>query len=140
MSDGTASGKKPIDVHLATVAPEVAAVVQGPPADGRPHPDNPAAAPALTTAEEDRTSLGQRQINKIWEYTQAAIAITVTFTGMIVAAILTVIGDDTPGRVGAAAAALVFITSTVNLVIGFYFGRTNHTRTGGVGDKGNKER
>lgn len=27
----------------------------------------------------------------------------------------------------------VFLASVANLVIGFYFGRTNHTRVGGVG-------
>ena len=34
-------------------------------------------------------------------------------------------------------AAFVFLTGVANLVIGFYFGRTNHQRTGGIGVNNN---
>jgi hypothetical protein len=45
---------------------------------------------------------------------------------------------DTPAQVPdfmvtASVAGMLFLTGIANLVIGFYFGRTNHERVGGVG-------
>lgn len=74
-------------------------------------------APATTTGEEDRATYGQRRINLIWEGTQAAIAVSVT--------IATVIG----ALWGVDSAVLA---NSFFLVVGFYFGRTNHQRIGGV--------
>jgi hypothetical protein len=73
-------------------------------------------------------SAGQRRINVIWEYTQAFIAATVVTTVLAVSAVLSVKGDG-----GERVAAFVFMTGVANLVIGFYFGRTNHQRVGGIG-------
>lgn len=75
--------------------------------------------------ESDRVSHGQRRINLIWELTQAVIALSVSLTTLFVSAALVLRGEgDT---------AFVLLASLANLVIGFYFGRTNHQRTGGVG-------
>jgi hypothetical protein len=73
-----------------------------------------------TTAEEDIVTAGQRRINMIWEYTQAAIAILST-----VAFIYSEINKlDSIG-----------IRMAFSLVIGFYFSRTNHAAIGGEGKK-----
>lgn len=70
-----------------------------------------------TTFEEQRHAASQRQVNMIWEYTQAAMAL-----GMLVSFIYCAIYKiDSPLLNGA------FFT-----VIGFYFGRTNHQNVGGV--------
>ncbi len=79
--------------------------------------------PPTTTSEQDLRSAGQRNINRIWEITQATIAITVT-----VAVLYAVVF-----RENISTGQLVFLTSTLSGVIGFYFGRTNHQRTGGIG-------
>lgn len=76
--------------------------------------------------ELDRVSHGQRRINLIWEGTQALIAIAVTVTTLYVSSVLATKGlADT--------ASFLLLSNAFFLVIGFYFGRTNHQRTGGVG-------
>lgn len=83
-----------------------------------------------TTAEENRQSAGQRAINRLWEYTQALIALGITGIALYVAAVLAFHGQP-----DAQVAAFVFVYGAANLVIGFYFGRTNHTRSSGGGDE-----
>lgn len=90
--------------------------------------DGSISATATTTAEEDRHSLGQRTINAVWENTQRWIALAVTGTSLSVAAWLAIMGATESVQT----AALVFVFGVANLVIGFYFGRTNHQRVGGV--------
>lgn len=68
-------------------------------------------------AERERHSLGQRRVNILWEGTQAFIALAVTVAN-IYAALRGV--DSAP------------LNNTFFLVVGFYFGRTNHQRVGGV--------
>lgn len=80
--------------------------------------------PATTTAEEDRHTSGQRQINRIWEYTQAFVAIAVTSATLYVAATIAIRSAEM--------AAFLLLSNAFFLVIGFYFGRTNHQRIGGV--------
>ena len=78
--------------------------------------------PPDTTKEQDRFTQAARQLNLIWEMTQAFIA------GFIVLA-----------NVAAAFYLPTQNTLLANaffLVIGFYFGRTNHARRGGVSDTG----
>jgi len=90
----------------------------------------------------------QRRISGIWERTQQVIAITVVETAVFVAAILTLvpsvktlIGAEAPeAAVTAGIAGMLFLTAVANLVIGFYFGRTNHSRTGGVGSRDSESR
>lgn len=81
--------------------------------------------PATTTSEEDRHTLGQRRINVIWEATQALIAVAVTGSTLYVAAILAM---KDQGQT----AAFLLLSNAFFLVVGFYFGRTNHQRVGGV--------
>jgi hypothetical protein len=96
-----------------------------------------------TTLEEDRSAqakeagqelkaAGQRQINLIWELTQMRIAMSVIWTALFAAVILSV-GGLYFGNPEVQLAAIVFLFGVANLVTGFYFGRTNHQRSGGVG-------
>lgn len=103
------------------------------------HPiDKTASASAAQTAahSEDEESLrakGQRWTSILWETTQATIALLVTGTGMYTAAQLALRNDEEANAKSMAITAFLLISNTVFLVIGFYFGRTNHQRVGGVG-------
>lgn len=88
--------------------------------------------PSETTSEQDRRTAGQRRVNIIWEATQAVIALAVTGTGMFTASQLALRVDTSDANKSMAITAFLLISNTVFLVIGFYFGRTNHERTGGV--------
>ena len=81
---------------------------------------------ATTTSEQDRKSAGQRRVNIIWELTQAAVALAVTGSTLYVSASLAL-------KENAQTAAFLLLSNAFFLVIGFYFGRTNHQRSGGVG-------
>lgn len=74
------------------------------------------------------TREGQRVINLIWESTQRNIALMVVATTLTVNGWLAVVGTSIQSI-----AALIFLVGGANLVIGFYFGRTNHQKTGGIG-------
>lgn len=76
--------------------------------------------PPTTTEQEDLVTAGQRNVNLIWESTQALIAITITF------AIVGTAFTDTDSS---------NIVNAFFLIIGFYFSRTNHQAIGGVGKK-----
>ncbi|MEY2500576.1 MAG: hypothetical protein QOI07_910 [Verrucomicrobiota bacterium] len=89
-------------------------------------PDQPASLPPTTTSEENLRTAGQRQINRVWEYTQAAVAVAVTFTTLFVAGSMAIRGDGNNG-------AFLLLSNVFFLVIGTYFQRTNHTKIGGVG-------
>lgn len=84
-------------------------------------PDQPAKTPD-TTSEEDRHAYAQRKINYIWEYTQAIVAVSVTLSTLYVASKLATDGNNNT-------AAFLLLSNAFFLVIGFYFGRTNHART-----------
>ena len=73
---------------------------------------------ATTTKEEDLHTASQRKINLTWEYTQAIIALSV---------ILANIGLALVGGTEVEA-----MKNALFVIIGFYFGRTNHARIGGV--------
>lgn len=79
---------------------------------------------ATTTREEDRKSAGQRRINNVWEYTQALIAFSVVLTTCI--GIAWRVGEKAPTASGFPPEWWTIL----GLVIGFYFGRTNHARVG----------
>lgn len=81
--------------------------------------------------ESARVSAGQRRVNILWEHVQAAIALSVVGTSLVVSSFI-VVNSPPEQRVGSA--AFLFLACASFLVMGFYFGRTNHTRTGGVGD------
>ncbi len=82
--------------------------------------------------EASLKSEGQRTINLVWETTQMKIALSVIWVALIVSSILAVFGKFV-GSADIQLAAMVFLFGVANLVTGFYFGRTNHQRSGGVG-------
>jgi len=90
-----------------------------------PESDKPPALAPTTTSEQDRHTLGQRRVNLIWEMTQAAIAMAVTLTTLYSAATLVIANQSGD-------AAFLLLSNAFFLVVGFYFGRTNHQRVGGV--------
>jgi len=83
---------------------------------------------ATTTLQEDITTAGQRRVNLIWEFTQAFIALIVVLANMVVGVMFSVRG--TP-----ATEFPLVLSSSLFLVVGFYFSRTNHQSIGGIGAK-----
>jgi hypothetical protein len=83
--------------------------------------------PPTTTHQEDLTTAGQRSINLIWEWTQAIISVVVVIANMIVAVFdgLNPTHSEYP----------TILSSSLFLIIGFYFSRTNHAAIGGIGSK-----
>jgi hypothetical protein len=98
-----------------------------------------AAALAAQGARDAATAQyeGQRAINLLWETTQMRVALSFTWGSLVAAIGLGVFGKWL-GSPDLQLAAVVFLFGVANLVTGFYFGRTNHARTGGVtrGDEG----
>jgi len=96
----------------------------------------PSVAPT-TTLQQDKTLTGQRYVNLIWEFTQAAIALTITVgivwvsvhNGLMYAA-----GTANMNDMPVVPATL---SNAFFLIVGFYFSRTNHQAIGGVGQKAN---
>lgn len=89
-----------------------------------------------TTEAEDLTKAGQRFVNMIWETMQAAIAASVVGGTLYVSgriALLVMAPDATDKQAAAATTAFMLISNLASLIVGFYFGRTNHQKTGGVG-------
>jgi len=76
-----------------------------------------ASLPPTTTHQEDEVTKGQRTINKIWEVTQALIAISIT-SAKIYTAIYQIESAD--------------LTNAFFLIVSMYFVRTNHQLIGGV--------
>lgn len=96
------------------------------------------AATVAASADVDAAILrthGQRWTNRLWEVTQATIAISVVLIALVVAAIVALwtLRMEGEGALASQTAALGLLSNSLFLVIGFYFGRTNHQRTGGVG-------
>lgn len=81
------------------------------------------AATRLSDAEQLAVSRHQK-INLIWEYTQAYMAVLVVTTVLVTAAWIAITTSDDSKR----DVAMAFMIGLTNLVAGFYFGRTNHTR------------
>jgi hypothetical protein len=89
--------------------------------------------PTNKSIEAALVSEGRRKINAKWETTQRQLALSVVFSSLLVAVILS-IGGLRLGTEQVQLAAMVFIFGAANLVTGFYFGRTNHQREGGVAE------
>lgn len=74
-----------------------------------------------TEAEATLRTSAQRRINMVWEYSQAAIALLVVLANIGYAFVQLFLqslsGSD-------------MLANAFFLVIGFYFGRTNHARIG----------
>ncbi len=93
-------------------------------------------------AERALISAGHRRINAMWESTQALIAATGVGTVLYVSARLSLLtaGKDVTDRQAAiAVTAYMLLSNLGSLIIGFYFGRTNHTQQGGVSAEKPKE-
>lgn len=94
----------------------------------------------ITTEEEDRVALGQRNINLIWETTQARIAIMSVVSSqavniVVIMSLLFKKDETTPAVIAVITASIAAMNLTVGIIIGFYFSRTNHSAIGGVGKK-----
>lgn len=97
---------------------------------GPVQPETEAAQEIKATRLSDAEQLAverHQKINLIWEYTQAYMAILVITTVLITCCYIAITTENDGKRT----AALLFMTSLANLVAGFYFGRTNHTRPTG---------
>lgn len=93
------------------------------------------AAPT-NTAAQDITATRQSRVNLVWESVQAIIALSVVEVVLFVSAkiCLSSIGvEASEKQVAAASIAFLLLSNLASLIIGFYFGRTNHQRTGGSG-------
>lgn len=88
-----------------------------------PLPVQPPLAPT-TTAAEDLTHAGQRQVNLIWEWTQSILSAGTVLSTMGKAIFLAP-GEQIP----------TIMSTATGVVLGFYFMRTNHALIGGVGPK-----
>jgi hypothetical protein len=73
-------------------------------------------------------TLGQRRVNLIWEFTQSIIALMSVGAGIFIMIHQAITGGDVRDLP-------TTLSSMIFLVLGFYFARTNHEKTGGVGDK-----
>jgi len=95
-------------------------------------PIGPPAPPAPTATQRDKRiglhNQSQRRINLMWETTQASIALSVV--GANIAVLFVTLTNGT--------AKESMMANAFFLVIGFYFGRTNHTKTGGITARGNQ--
>lgn len=91
-----------------------------------------------TAAESEQkalTTAGQRNVNLMWETTQAKIALAIVYIVLAVAAVISVVGMlpwATEKQIALAISAFLLLSNLSTLVIGFYYGRTNHQRVGGV--------
>lgn len=121
---GEAENPQPVIVSNPDPLPVTVAETPKPSATA----ENPPAR-ATTTSEEDRHTRGQRSVNLLWEITQAVLSYGIIGVTLYVDARIAV------GNVEIAAnrlSALMQLNVMAGLVIGFYFGRTNHQNVGGV--------
>lgn len=79
--------------------------------------------PVTTTAEQDRSTHARRTIDRLWERTQSIIAVAVTVATLLISGMIVL--RDSP----LTSTAFVLFSNAFFLVIGFYFGRTNHARS-----------
>ena len=81
---------------------------------------NSAVAPT-TTVEENLHTASQRRVNIIWEITQASIAVAITLAKIYTS--IVVVNNPSGSET---------LSNAFFLIVGFYFGRTNHQMIGGV--------
>lgn len=99
-------------------------------------PDVLAGLRAAASATETETSLrseGQRVVSMLWETTQKTIAMVTVGGAVSLSVVVVVFGKWLALEADVRIAAFMFVASAANLVIGFYYGRTNHQRVGGPG-------
>lgn len=91
-----------------------------------------------TTVEQDLRTLGQRNLNLLWETTQRNLAYIVIGVSLFANFITVIVGayallaGIVPSAIMVAigTGALMQLNTMAGIVIGFYFGRTNHARMG----------
>lgn len=88
---------------------------------------------AAAQLEVSLKSEGQRTTSMLWEMTQKDVALSTVRTTLAVAGITAVFGSWLTIAESVRMGAFIFLYGVANLVIGFYFGRTNHQRVGGPG-------
>lgn len=101
----------------------------------RVEPDDPIRAAPVSAAQAE-TSLrteGQRVVSMLWETTQRNIALMTVGGAVWLALVVVVFGGWLDLEKDVRIAAFMFVAGAANLVIGFYYGRTNHQRVGGPG-------
>ncbi len=86
-----------------------------------PHVDS------LLVEQHGLVAAGQRKVNLIWEYTQAIVAILIV--GANLAVWLSIAFRSTPVQMPGG------LTDALFVIVGFYYGRTNHAAIGGPGPK-----
>lgn len=131
---------QPAPVEVQNVEPIPVAVQRSSDTDTPAQSDARAVAASSQVDAAILATEDQRRISGIWERTQQIIALSVVEAALFVTSVLvltpalTAIGGGVAAEasITAAIAAMLFLTGVANLVIGFYFGRTNHTRVGGA--------
>ncbi len=129
------SDQTPAAVTVENTEPIAVEVIETPSSD---------ATHKETVAEHGRDTAEQRDINRIWQRTQQVVALSVVEVTLVVITVLVVmpglgviLGNQVPDfMVTASVAGMLFLTGVANLVIGFYFGRTDHTRVAPSGTPG----
>lgn len=99
----------------------------------QPSVSNRATAQAAQESETSLRTEGQRNVSMLWEVTQQRIALMVVGGGMMLAGLIVIFGHWLELANDIRIAAFMFVAGAGNLVIGFYYGRTNHQRVGGPG-------
>ena len=80
-----------------------------------------------TTATNAVAATQKNTINRIWEYVQAFLAVSLVLA-TIFCALYAVVADHSSLNKNATQVPET-LKSTTFIVLGFYFGRTNHTRS-----------
>lgn len=86
--------------------------------------------PPSTTHEQDLHTAGQRAVNMTWERTQAGIAIAMVAAN-IAYEFTALVWEQQPSQL---------LSAGLFTVVGFYFGRTNHSRIGGGASLDDRDR
>lgn len=127
MNKGGAVGEAKVEIKEAQITGTVATAPV--------HPALAEAAQAFEAtqvdrkqAEDEKKTEGQRFINAKWEATQQIIAVSVTIVTLLVCGYLVMYGKE-----NIAVPAFLLLSNVFFLVVGTYFQRTNHTKTGGPG-------
>lgn len=87
------------------------------------------ALPSKTTAEEDLHTASQRRVNMIWEGTQRQLSLIVVIAAMLNGTWV-VISNSL--KLTTDMQVPTIFSLGFGMIIGFYFGRTNHQTVGGV--------
>lgn len=126
--DSKAAGKPVVIVNTEPVA-----VVAVDPVTSIPVPVEQLPLPPTTTAQHDLVTADQRRINRIWEVTQAIIAVVVTIGTLAISAML-VLRENKES-----ATAFLLLSNAFFMIVTSYFQRTNHTNMGGIPPENNKD-